>query len=383
MYGQVLLQKDKVYKLIKSTGSLTAGAWKDMKNEPFTMDNVYTRVPGFVPEVYEVWKCDDNTILYSMERVQGMTLSEMARKQIPVDETKLSEGFRKFLANVFDMFKLANVIHRDMHGDNIIIDDKTGNWKLIDFGLVLSDIPYNRPDRPKAFKRSLNLLCSHLAFVGETLFESPYEKWASTTAVRVGTEEIRSLLANLDLLENGEKVEEYFTATGGQEAKDEMKIKRSIKHLVGAGYSVLALNSLRAGGEKRADAIRQAGAGALARSAVKAAMQYGEIRKDPSLLLREGAIGAVNSLAVKSIGSDPSNVFQTMSELYLLLMTTGFVTGLVSGRDNGASIGAEIGTWMAVESAAYATVSANAANLLKASPKVAASRRRKTMKRLT
>lgn len=86
-----------------------------------------------------------------MERLNSTSIRDIIDKEIDVSE---NFDFKKFSAEVENFFKKLheqNIFHRDAHGGNIMIEDKTNTPCIIDFGgsimnILNSEDPYQQTD---------------------------------------------------------------------------------------------------------------------------------------------------------------------------------------------------------------------------------------------
>lgn len=86
-------------------------------------------IPGIV-QVYDTGSIE-NTLFYTMEYVEGSSISDLIRKRgpLPVDEAlPLMDRICRVLMSVHEV-----IVHRDLSSDNIMIGE-TGNIHLLDFG---------------------------------------------------------------------------------------------------------------------------------------------------------------------------------------------------------------------------------------------------------
>ncbi|MFN5948995.1 MAG: protein kinase domain-containing protein, partial [Pirellulaceae bacterium] len=92
--------------------------------------------PNIVP-VYDVGRAIDGSVYIVSKLVEGLSLGEHMQKRSPSDRS-----VALILAKVADALHHAHgrkVIHRDIKPANILIDSKTGEPYVTDFGLSIRE----------------------------------------------------------------------------------------------------------------------------------------------------------------------------------------------------------------------------------------------------
>ncbi|NTU66554.1 MAG: protein kinase family protein [Candidatus Moranbacteria bacterium] len=82
----------------------------------------------------------DGHPVFVMEKINGFTLREVEEKKV-LPKNFNPESFFKSLAEFIRKMNDQGIHHRDIHAGNIMIDWKTGNPVLIDFGLSKRGMP--------------------------------------------------------------------------------------------------------------------------------------------------------------------------------------------------------------------------------------------------
>lgn len=92
------------------------------------------------PKMY-IPKSEDNQVeLLVMERIFGPTLREVLDGTAPLPETFDFQKFFEKLSEYVNTLHKDDIHHRDLHEGNVMIDAKTGEPKIIDFGAALESI---------------------------------------------------------------------------------------------------------------------------------------------------------------------------------------------------------------------------------------------------
>ena len=91
--------------------------------------------PHIVP-IYFIGE-DDGFHFFVMEHVAGPSLAQLLKRQETIDVDQALELVEQVTSGLADAHE-HGLIHRDIKPGNILLDSKTGNAKLADFGLVKS-----------------------------------------------------------------------------------------------------------------------------------------------------------------------------------------------------------------------------------------------------
>ncbi|QGZ97477.1 Kae1-associated serine/threonine protein kinase [Mycoplasma sp. NEAQ87857] len=89
-----------------------------------------------IPKLYDSY-VDDSEQYYVMEYIEGQTLYNLI-KQNGFLQTRLAINYIKQIARALGELHSANIIHRDIKSQNILVD-KLHKVKVIDFGISISD----------------------------------------------------------------------------------------------------------------------------------------------------------------------------------------------------------------------------------------------------
>ena len=112
----------------------------------------------YIPSIIEVfWPSigDEKTIIIVMELVKGVTLIKFIEKANKKKIKLTSAMVLKISFNIISALNFlhqANVVHRDLKPDNIMIDEHL-NVKIVDFGFARS-IPKNHGSSHKSFPKT-------------------------------------------------------------------------------------------------------------------------------------------------------------------------------------------------------------------------------------
>lgn len=91
-----------------------------------------SHVPGCV-ELYDYFEGSDSFIL-TMERPEAVKdMFDYITDKGPLPEALAKQFFQQIVQTVVSVHK-AGVVHRDLKDENLLVDIKTGQVKLIDFG---------------------------------------------------------------------------------------------------------------------------------------------------------------------------------------------------------------------------------------------------------
>ncbi|MBX3468262.1 MAG: serine/threonine protein kinase [Planctomycetes bacterium] len=101
--------------------------------------------PGFA-RVLEIDRHQDRLYVV-MEHVPGPTLRELVERGGPMASPEAAELVAE-LAESLEAAHRAGVLHRDVSPQNVVLDDRTGRPRLVDFGLACEDGDGGRLTRP-------------------------------------------------------------------------------------------------------------------------------------------------------------------------------------------------------------------------------------------
>lgn len=85
-----------------------------------------------------------------MERVNGLSIKDLIREKKDLPENFDLEIFIEKLSRVINAIHESNIIHRDLHAGNVMIDEK-GEPVVIDFGMS----SYGSPHMEKAYEKEI------------------------------------------------------------------------------------------------------------------------------------------------------------------------------------------------------------------------------------
>ncbi len=112
----------------------------------------YLSEKPFVPKP-KVWSEDDGsgkeTELLIMERVIGPSLQDVLEKKVPLPESFDFQLFFSELRRQIDLLHEHNIHHRDLHEGNVMIDQESGEPRVIDFGTAYKT--WGEDDDPYVF----------------------------------------------------------------------------------------------------------------------------------------------------------------------------------------------------------------------------------------
>lgn len=115
--------------------------YKDNKNYMRLFVQEFSNLDGLNNEnIVRTYKFDkdERGLWYSMEYVDGKTLSEIINKDLIPDIKDKLDILRQIL-NALVYIHDKGLIHRDLKPDNIMVSNKNRNVKIIDFGLAVAD----------------------------------------------------------------------------------------------------------------------------------------------------------------------------------------------------------------------------------------------------
>ncbi len=88
-----------------------------------------------IAAVYDAGTDADDTPYYAMELVRGSDLGKLVGRQGPWSAARAADTLARLCRALGDAHA-AGVVHRDLKPTNVMVDDMTGDVKLIDFGIA-------------------------------------------------------------------------------------------------------------------------------------------------------------------------------------------------------------------------------------------------------
>ena len=128
--------KDKVSVAIKCIPNSNIKRWVVLNNRRVPMEVALLFKLHNIPGCIKFLDCHvlSHYVLIVMEKLENdLDLFEYIDKMGPLSET-VARGIFKKIVEVVINIKDAGVVHRDLKDENILLDMKTGQIKLIDFG---------------------------------------------------------------------------------------------------------------------------------------------------------------------------------------------------------------------------------------------------------
>lgn len=90
---------------------------------------------GLAPKIEGVFYAPDNTIQTKMEKLEGYETLESVLKSSE-NKAEAFEKYRSGIEKITEALERNKINHGDMHEGNIMVDIRTGDAKIIDFGLA-------------------------------------------------------------------------------------------------------------------------------------------------------------------------------------------------------------------------------------------------------
>ena len=131
--------------------------------------------PNIVP-VYELGVDDDDTLYFTMKRVEGRTLTEILEERSGKETTgREMFDFIQIFLKICDAVAFAHnlgVIHRDLKPDNIMAGD-FGEVYLMDWGIAMLKKEYNKPSKADLDPLILNFNSDEGVIAGSPWYMAP------------------------------------------------------------------------------------------------------------------------------------------------------------------------------------------------------------------